>query len=72
MTNEEWLGTPKAADRLGVSQKTLYKMINQGDLPAYKLGRNIRVRSSDLESFLENRRVTPGDLDHLLPDVEEG
>jgi hypothetical protein len=41
--------------------------IDEGHVPAYKLGRVMRIRRSDLDAFLESVRVKPGDLKHLLP-----
>ena len=63
-----WLGTTEAAERLGVVPRTLYRMINEGQIPAYKMGRVIRVKEADLDTFLESTRVQPGDLKHLYPD----
>jgi excisionase family DNA binding protein len=39
-----WLSTNDAASRLGVSLRTLYKFIDEGQLPAYKFGRVIRLQ----------------------------
>ncbi len=51
----------------------MYKLIDQGEIPAYKIGRVFRIRRSDLDDFLERSRVQPGDLAHLYPpDHEEG
>ena len=66
----EWLGTPEAAERLGITQRTLYRLIDEGQVPAYKMGRVLRVRATDLEVFLENSRVAPGSLRHLYPDAK--
>lgn len=69
-----WLGTTEAARYLGVVPRTVYRMIDEGGIPAFKLGRVIRVRTSDLEAYLESKRVQPGDLRHLYPhgDDEDG
>ena len=40
----------------------------QGDLPAYRFGRVIRVKRSDVDAFVEASRIEPGTLDHLSPD----
>lgn len=64
-----WLGTTEAAERLGVVPRTLYRLINDGQIPAYKMGRVIRVKESDLDAFLEHTRVQPGTLSHLYPDA---
>ncbi len=37
-----WLSSQDAARRLGVTARTLYRFIDQGELPAYRL----RARSS--------------------------
>ena len=66
----EWLGTPEAAERLGITQRTLYRLIDEGQVPAYKMGRVLRVRATDLDVFLEQSRVTPGSLRHLYPDAK--
>lgn len=66
-----WLGTTEAAERLGVVPRTLYRMIDEGAIPAYKMGRVIRVKESDLDAFLETTRVQPGSLAHLYPERAE-
>ena len=66
--SSEWLGTTEAAERLGIVPRTLYRMIDEGQIPAYKMGRVLRVKVSDLEAFLETTRVQPGSLSHLYPE----
>lgn len=60
-----WLSTAEAARRLGVTTRTLYRFIDEGDLPAYKFGRVIRLRESDIDAFIDASRIAPGELDHL-------
>ena len=67
-----WLGTTEAAERLGIVPRTLYRMINEGEIPAYKMGRVIRLKESDLDAFLETTKVQPGTLSHLYPERVEG
>ena len=61
----EWLSTAEAADRLGINTRTLYRLIDAGEIPAYKFGRVIRVQGKDVEAFVEGARVQPGSLEHL-------
>jgi len=61
----EWMGTPAAADYLGITLRTLYRLINEGRIPAYRPARVFRVRRVDLDAFLEATRIQPGTLDHL-------
>jgi excisionase family DNA binding protein len=70
MTAEiKWLSTQDAARRLGVTPRTLYRFIDVGDLPAYRLGRVIRVKADDVEAFIEASRIQPGSLEHLYPEA---
>lgn len=64
----DWLSTADAAKSLGITTRTLYRFINQGDLAAYRFGRVIRVKRVDVEAFIEQSRIEPGTLDHLSPD----
>ena len=63
-----WLGTQDAARHLGITPRTLYRLIDEGEIPAYKLGRVLRLKLSDVDAFLEGARVQPGDLEHLYPE----
>src|SRR5262249_41319426 len=42
-----WVSTKAAAARLGVVPPTLYRLIDLGELPAYRFGRVIRLRLTD-------------------------
>jgi excisionase family DNA binding protein len=63
-----WMSTRDACERLGVTLRTLYRFIDEGQLPAYKMGRVIRLQSSDIESFIGRMRIEPGTLEHLYPE----
>ena len=63
-----WMGTREACERLGVTLRTLYRFIDEGQLPAYKMGRVIRVQESDVEDFIGRMRIEPGTLEHLYPE----
>ncbi|MGO9197079.1 MAG: helix-turn-helix domain-containing protein [Acidimicrobiales bacterium] len=62
-----WMSTAEVAQYLGVNTRTLYRMIDEGDLPAYKLGRVIRLQEADVVAFVERARIPPGSLEHLYP-----
>jgi len=70
MAREEvvWLSTREAAAQLGITTRTLYRMIDNGQLPAYKFGRVIRLKEHELEAFVESARIVPGELEHLYAD----
>ena len=65
----EWLSTQEAARRLGITTRTLYRFVDQGELPAYRMGRVIRLQATDVDSFIEESRIQPGTLEHLYPDT---
>ncbi len=66
----EWLNTAETARRLGVTPRTLYRFIDDGQLAAYRFGRVIRLKESEVADFIERCRIVPGSLDGEHP-VEE-
>ncbi len=61
----EYLTIDEVAERLKVSRRTVYRWIERGELPAYKLGPDRpgvewRIGEEDLIKFLEERRTQPG------------
>jgi excisionase family DNA binding protein len=64
----EWLSTQDAARRLGITTRTLYRFIDLGELPGYRMGRVIRVKAADVDAFIEASRIQPGTLEHLYPE----
>jgi excisionase family DNA binding protein len=71
VTDEQtWLGTKDAAARLGVTLRSLYRFIDEGDLAAYKFGRVIRIKISDIDAYVETCRIQPGQLEHLYPPLK--
>lgn len=42
---------------LRVNARTVYRLIRTGELPASRIGRQWRIRRSDLEQWLEAQRV---------------
>lgn len=63
-----WLSTAEAAHRLGITSRTLYRFIDEGQVPAYRFGRVIRLQRAEVDAFIERSRIQPGTLEHLYPD----
>jgi excisionase family DNA binding protein len=59
----EWLNTNETAKRLGITPRTLYRFIDDGKIPAYRFGRVIRLKESEVAEFIERSRIVPGTLD---------
>lgn len=50
-TESEWLTVTQACRRLGIPRRTLFRLIDRAELPAYRVGHWIRVRVSDVEAY---------------------
>ncbi len=50
------LRAEEAADRLNVSKGKIYQLLQRGDLPSIHIGKAVRVREEDLETFLKMSR----------------
>ena len=55
----ELLSIPEVCQELGMGKSWVYRRIQGGEIPSVKLGRNIKVRREDLESYLEAQRYNP-------------
>jgi excisionase family DNA binding protein len=66
-----WMSTRETAERLGVTLRTLYRFIDEGQIAAYKLGRVIRLKEQDVDAFIEASRIAPGALEHLYPEPKK-
>lgn len=54
---EPLLTVGEVASLMRVSNMTVYRLIKAGHLPAIRVGKNYRIRSSDLDRYLEERAV---------------
>jgi excisionase family DNA binding protein len=48
-----------AAQQLGVSVKTIRRLVQEKELPAYRIGRQLRFKPEELDAFLEENRTIP-------------
>ncbi len=67
--SQRLLTAAEVAEDLRVSTMTVYRLIRRGDLPAVRVGRNYRVRLTDLEHYLAEQVVDPATID--LADLHE-
>ena len=67
-----WLSTREACDELGITLRTLYRIIDEGKLSCYQFGRVYRLKTEDVEAFLSQAQVKPGELAHLYPEPRGG
>lgn len=53
----------EAAAALGVSPMTMYRLVNDGDLAAYRIARrHLRIKETALQAYLSGRIVQPGEI----------
>ena len=50
---ERWLSTAEAAKQLGITKTTLYRLIDNGSIVAYRFGRVIRLELREVDAFVE-------------------
>jgi excisionase family DNA binding protein len=62
------MSTAEASRTLGIGLRTLYRLIDEGQLPAYKFGRVIRLQAAEVDAFIDAARIQPGQLEHLYPE----
>lgn len=70
---ERLLRPPEVAELLSVSRRTVYALINRGDLRACRIGvkaGTIRVHPADLEEFLSKLRQSAGQLPAEQPSAD--
>lgn len=56
LMDESFFTLKEVAELLRVSKLTVRRYVKAGSLPAYKLGRDLRIKKSELEVFIESRR----------------
>jgi len=56
----EYLKIEDISSYLKIKNKTLYAMVESGDIPHYKIGRLIRFKKEDVDLWMEAKKVTGG------------
>ena len=59
VTKIELLTPLEVADAMRVSTMTVYRLVKSGQIPAIRVGKHLRIRVADLDTYLESRMVTP-------------
>lgn len=54
---EPLIGTEEVSKILGLSARTIYSLVNRGDLPAYRLGRLVKFKPAEVRDFVEASRI---------------
>lgn len=54
----EWLKVPEVAEVLRIARSRAYELVADGEIPAVKIGRSVRVNRKELDRWLEGQRYT--------------
>jgi excisionase family DNA binding protein len=57
---ERFLTVSEVAKHLRVSNMTVYRLVNSGQLAAVRIGRGYRIREEDVRKYLEQRYMDAG------------
>jgi excisionase family DNA binding protein len=55
--NDKFMTAQEASELLKVNIMTIYRYINDGKLPAYKIGKEFRIKEKDFNKLLDNYQV---------------
>jgi excisionase family DNA binding protein len=53
LTNKYFLSPQELAVYFGVSLKTIYRRIENREIPFYKIGRSIKFKKEDIEKYID-------------------
>lgn len=65
----DWFNVAEAARYLAVSEQTIYRLIDSGQLDALRFP--LRISRSALEACLVHNQIVPGSLGHLRSQSQE-
>jgi putative molybdopterin biosynthesis protein len=57
MTNEQYYTVIEVAESLKVAYLTVYRWIQSAKLPAYKAGKQYRIKNTDLDCFVKSYKT---------------
>ncbi len=57
LIDKSFLSPKELKDFLGVSILTVYRLIESGKLPAFKIGKSLRFHREDIIAYLKNQRI---------------
>lgn len=57
-TVERLLTYKQTGNLLGVTERTIWTLVDQGELPAVRFGRSVRIDPADLRAYIDRRKTT--------------
>jgi excisionase family DNA binding protein len=59
-SRSRYVTVAEVADQLRVSNMTVYRLVQSGQLPAVRIGRSYRIREEDVDRYLAARYTAVG------------
>jgi excisionase family DNA binding protein len=53
---DKWVTLEQIADYLQISTSSIYKMVQAGRIPAYKVGRQWRFKKQEIDEWVESNK----------------
>ncbi len=67
---KEFLDIRDLSECLSIKKSTLYAMVENGELPHYKIGRLIRFKHNDVDAWMETHRKERKDPEKKAGEME--
>jgi excisionase family DNA binding protein len=61
---EKLLTYKQAGTLLGVTERTVWTLVNDGELPAVRFGRSVRIDPADLRAYIDRCKTPAKGVDH--------
>lgn len=61
---EKWLSVQGIADHLGISKETVYRWLEKGAIPAHRIGKLWRFKSSEIDDWIVTGEATTFKQNH--------
>lgn len=61
---EKLLTYRQAAEMLGVTDRTVWTLVDEGELPAVRFGRSVRIDPVDLRTYIDRCKTSVKGVDH--------
>ncbi|HNT36671.1 MAG TPA: helix-turn-helix domain-containing protein [bacterium] len=60
--DEKLMTLDNLAEYLNLSRRTVYRLLQEKDLPAYRIGSHLRFRRGDIDDWLQTKRLDDSKL----------
>ena len=62
MVNNDLMTTKELAEYLQLDRMTIYKLLKSGDIPANRVGHQLRFFRSDIDEWIRSKKVDPSTI----------